>query len=367
MYRAYFFAVSGVVIVLIGLVVTGTGRPAPASYSYTMGQSGQGHARLITPPARVKLGTIPPEAEIIFHQSDLSGQREGPGAAASPLDHIYVMDRNGDRVTQITFEHPRHYEHVAVSYDRKCVIADDHEPGPVRSGPARLWIFNLEEGTEARLVPGFTAAGDGGINFGPDSYIYFPGSIGPDPRDLGAVDLYRIRFDGTDLQQLTTTPEVQEGDPGLSEDGTLIAFLRHARKDDFDQIWVANADGTNLRLILDKAGPMGVSSVHDPEISPDHKQVVFSRFNKDLAPDFPVPGIQHSHELWSINMDGTGLTRLTRPGPLSIIPNLKDQLVVFTELGKEYKGASLVSLNGVDQIPKRIRRGANAPKWIPPQ
>jgi hypothetical protein len=365
MYRAYIYAVSGVVILLTALVVTETGQPMLATHPSE--QAGKSGARLITPPEHVRLGTIPPEAEIIFHQSDLSGQREGPGAAASPLDHIYVMDRNGDRVTQITFEHPRHYEHVAVSYDQKYVIADDHEPGPVRSGPARLWIFNLEEGTEARLVPGFTAAGDGGINFGPDGYIYFPGSIGPDPRDLGAVDLYKIRFDGTDLQQLTQTPEVQEGDPGLSEDGTLIAFLRHARKDDFDQIWVANADGTNLRLILDKAGPMGVSSVHDPEISPDHKQVVFSRFNKDLAPDFPVPGIQHSHELWSINMDGTGLTRLTRPGPLSIIPNLKDQLVVFTELGKEYKGASLVSLNGVDQIPKRIRRGANAPKWIPPQ
>ena len=59
-------------------------------------------APLITAPVKVKLNRIPDRAEILFLQDGY---------------YIYAMDRSGGNVTQINFERPRNYEHVAVSFE----------------------------------------------------------------------------------------------------------------------------------------------------------------------------------------------------------------------------------------------------------
>lgn len=73
-----------------------------------------------------------------------------------------------------------------------------------------------------------------------------------------------------------------------------------------------------------------------------------------------------AHDLYVINLDGTGLRRVTRPGPISVLPNWKDNLILYTEINEaaQYAGISIVSDQGSDQLPERIRSGPRAPNWI---
>lgn len=116
-------------------------------------------------------------------------------------------------------------------------------------------------------------------------------------------------------------------------------------------------------------GPVRQASVHDPEISPDNKQVAFSKVNPDFR-NFPDdPGANTAHDIYVINLDGTGLRRVTRPGPISVLPNWKDDLILYTEINEaaQYAGISLVRDQGTDQLPERLRSGPWGPNWIPQQ
>ena len=161
-------------------------------------------------------------------------------------------------------------------------------------------------------------------------------------------DIYVMNADGTDVMQLTTDP-ADEFDPALSPDGKRIAF-RHqagdasdiyvinvdgsgvtnltadgARFIDYAPAWspdgtaivwnsdrdnpqsgilhafLMNSDGSNVRKITDEI------YIEYPAWSPDGKQIAFMS---------PVPFGSDNYEIFTINVDGTNLTRLTdSPGP----------------------------------------------------
>lgn len=347
----------GAVLVLLAIsLLIGSGQnpaQAPVLTNYT------------SEPGSVRFGEIPATAEIVYH-------RDG---------FVYVMDRNGEHVTRLTFEKSRNWEHVAVSFDHRYVVANEQLPNPSgeAGGRSRVWLFDLETGTEAQLVPEFLTAGNGGVDWDPDGFVYFAGkekdliASPTTPADFianaGANDVYKVRLDGTALQRLTNTPSRGEADVSVSEDGSLVAFgaLVIEPPNDYSEIWVTNSDGSDPQLVY-VGGKPGVSSVHDPEISPDNTKVVFSRVNSDVPPNFPDnPAANTAHDIYSVSMDGTGLARLTRPGPISIIPDWRDDSILYLELNDEgdYLGASMVSANGIEQAPRRIGLGANVPKWIP--
>jgi Tol biopolymer transport system component len=72
-----------------------------------------------------------------------------------------------------------------------------------------------------------------------------------------ATDVFSMNADGTDVRQLTSTPEVDEVDPSYSPDGRMIAYyrLRADRDDTFGEIWVMNADGSGKRRVALGANP----------------------------------------------------------------------------------------------------------------
>ncbi len=320
----------------------------------------------ITAPVSVKLNRIPDQAEIIFLQD---GYR------------IYVMDRGGAHVTQITFERPRQYEHVAVSPDRRFVVANEQLPNPTHQpgGKSVIWLYDLERGTEAQLVPDFKTAGNGGVDWDASGFIYFAAQEKdvvanpqtPDDHIKNAVanDVYKIRHDGTGLLRLTQTADGGEADVGVSPDGSLVSYIKEVidlSSGNHTEVWVMNADGSNPRMVY-KGGLVKQASVHDPEISPDNKQVAFSKVNPDFKNFRNDPAANTAHDLYVTNLDGTGLRRLTRPGPISVLPNWKDSLILYTELNEaaRYGGSSIVNDQGIDQLPERVRAGPWAPNWIP--
>ena len=301
----------------------------------------------ITAPRSIKLGKIPETAEIVYHQDG----------------YIYVMDQNGGNVTQIAFGAPRAYEHVAVSFNHRYIVADEHPSSD--PGSAILLLYDLDKGTAIRLLPDYYFAGDGGVSWDSKGYIYF---VAKEKKSDTNIDVYKIKYDGTGFTRLTNTP-LEEHDVGISEDDSMIAYLilvpDPAINSAHTEVWIANPDGSNPRKVY-TSGAVLKASAHDPEVSPAQRKAAFSIVNSTVSPNFPnSPGANTAHDIWTINFDGTGLTRLTKPGPISIAPNWIDDKIVYTELSAHYSGAAIVDSHDKDQTPKRIRAGANAPKWIP--
>ena len=301
----------------------------------------------IGPARAVRLTPIPAEAELIFHQD---GQ-------------LWVMDRDGSHVTQITFGEARHYEHAALSYDHRLVIANVFE-----GDHSLLWLYDLEQGTEARLVPGFQHAGDGGVDWDRDGFVYF---VGKETGSQRMKDLYRVRWDGSDLARLSDTPAEDECDPAVSPNRRTVTYCvlipEPSRNTAHTEVWIRDLDGSNARRLY-TGGEVWKASVHDPELSVDDRRVLMSRVNSEVAPNYRNNRAANTaHDIISVDTQSGAVTRLTKPGPIAMIPDIKGNLVVFTEISERdhYNGASIVSADGVDQTPRQIRSGANAAKWIP--
>ena len=185
------------------------------------------------------------------------------------------------------------------------------------------------------------------------------------PRD----PFYRVRFDGSGLQRLLHSPLAGEADVSISEDGSMVAYVSQPVDTPIPrtEIHVMDSNGSNARLIY-AAGQAGVASAHDPELSSDNTGVVFSIVNSSVPPNFPNnPAANTAHDIWQIALDGSGLKRLTRPGPISITPDWKENSILFLDISEaaRYAGISLIEPDGTEQTPRRIAPGVNIGKWIP--
>ena len=302
----------------------------------------------ITEAKSIRLAQIPGNAEIIFHQDG----------------YLWTMDRNGARITQLTFGEKKSYEHAAVSSDHRYIVADLD----MKEDGFYLWLYDLAKGTEARLVPSFYIAGDGGVDWDRNGFIYF---VGRETKEQVHKDLYKVKFDGTGLSRLTNTPGDSECDPAVSEDGMRVSYcvlvpepLKNSAR---TEIWAVKTDGTGQAKAY-TAGEVFKASAHDPELSPDSQKTIFSMVNSQVPPNFSNnPAANTAHDIWTVNLDGSGLMRITKPGSISIIPDWRGESVVYTEVSEKdgYAGASIVNSNDSEQTPKRIRLGANSSKWIP--
>lgn len=323
-------------------------------------------------PVSIDTRPIPASASIVFYS-----------ARSVLAEEVYTMNRDGGDVTQITFVGPRPdalpYEHVAVSFDRKMIVADRLLQGG--SGPTGLWVIDLERRTESRLVPSFFTAGNGGVDWSPDGFIFFAGQ-----RTVGEnAGIFRIRADGSQLTQLITLDVADPGfvgDVSVSEDGSLLAYVRavpmqgKSRTVLKTQIWVARSDGREQRMVDDGGPELGSQGGFpigdfDPEISPDNKHVVFSRTNMQHVSFKDT--FNNAQDLWVAALDGSQpARRLTQPGPISIVADWHDGKIVFTEYNEaeDFAGLALINPDGtgyrrlepsLHKFPNCGRHG----KWIP--
>ena len=319
----------------------------------------------ISLPQHEHLEKLSPSAAIVYHQDG----------------YIYVMDKNGGGRKQLSFEKPQGvWEHIAASHDHRFLAANEQMPNPEGKpgGVSRLWLFDLESGNRQRLVPGFDTAGNGGIDWDKNGFIYFAGKdkdVFANPKtppqfraNAGANDIYPIKFDGSALQRLTRTADFGEADVSVSPDSTMIAYANFNIPLEIMEIWVAQADGTAANLVF-KGGKNRIASVHEPELSPDNTQLVFSKVNTTVAPNFPDnPDANTAHDIFQVHLDGSGLTRLTKPGHISIVPDWVGEDIMFLDISEHerYAGLSMLRPGIPDQKPKLIGLGANIGKWIPP-
>lgn len=317
--------------------------------------SAQGAFPGSTPKAQaVKLAAIPASARIVFHTNQV----------------IYTMDAAGGNITQITFNQGRVLDHVAVSPDRKRVVASYF-----LNGIDKLVLFDLDAGTEVLLLPYFYSAGVGGVDWDRQGNIYFAGIEDlPYPNatlpaeliaNAAANEVYRVKYDGTNIQRLTNTSDRGEADVSVSADGTMLAYMAthlDIVNHDPSELWVNTVTGSAPRRVYVEDTPI-TRSVHDPELSPDNTELVFSRVNPAFH-NFPA-GINSAQDLYRVKLNGSSLTLITTPGPVSVIPDWVGSSIVYLELSDEavdYLGVTTINANGTSKV--RINADANIPKWI---
>lgn len=136
------------------------------------------------------------------------------------------------------------------------------------------------------------------------------------------MDIFSVKTDGTGLKNLTRT-QGYDAEGAYSPDGKLIVFCstRQAYPVDklsekerktletdpafFGEIYLMNADGSNVRRLTDWPGYDG-----GPFFTPDGKRIVFRHFEEDGA----------TADVYTMNLDGGDKRRLTDFGSMSWAP-----------------------------------------------
>lgn len=103
------------------------------------------------------------------------------------------------------------------------------------------------------------------------------------------------------------------GDPSISRDGKLLAFI-HLKDGQNDNIWIANADGTNPHPLFRDT----FFYVQAPRFSPTTDEIVFCAAGH-AAPKTQVRVPHGAHlgipsQIFVVKSDGTGLRSLTQTG-----------------------------------------------------
>lgn len=212
------------------------------------------------------------------------------------------------------------------------------------------------------------------------------------------TEIFTIRVDGTDLQRITSNA-LWDIYPTWSPDGTRLAFLSMRNKDldiytmrtdgsdqkllydsgshdaDIDwrnnaivftsgfSIWTVQYDGTLPTRITQppNAGQWGKANLpigdYDPRFDPSGKKIVFERLEN--------PDSTHGdYNLFVINSDGTGETRLTDTGyaqGLASWSNFGDKMVYIVAAVKEEGRYDMYMINSDGSDNHDI-----TPKYFPP-
>jgi hypothetical protein len=163
-------------------------------------------------------------------------------------------------------------------------------------------------------------------------------------------DLWRVGADGSNPEDLTDTPGIQETSAEFSPDGTEIAYVSNGPNND---IWVMDANGSNQTQLTETDYPQQNVS---PTWSPDGAKIAFSTFES-----------KENKENGFHVMDADGSNQV-RPLPEGS-PVLTDALswspdgtkIAFEGSG----GIALMNPDGTEITPLVENPGAYYPSWAP--
>ena len=138
--------------------------------------------------------------------------------------------------------------------------------------------------------------------------IAFERAFGPVVNDNAAiVGIFTTNADGSGLKQLTQKKKrsvTEDHRPTWSPDGRRVAFQRLDRSKSRGAIFVVNANGAHLRQVT----PYSLDGAN-PRWSRDGTRILFNNDEES--------GSGNPANLYTIRLDGTGLTKLTNYGGTS--------------------------------------------------
>ncbi len=154
-----------------------------------------------------------------------------------------------------------------------------HTAPSAPSKPVELWASRIDGSEQRKLLdlePMPTQQSFTGMCFSKDGqWIAFTRGGGPRAVKTAATeaDVWKMRSDGSDLQNLTPNTPGFDGNPSFSGDGKQIVF-RSGRNGSID-LYLMNADGSNVRRLTNDA-----ANDLFPVYSPAANQIAFAS-NRD--------------------------------------------------------------------------------------
>ena len=231
--------------------------PVPCAV-YTVKPDGTRLKRLSMPAAKAKAddstASFTPDGRHIAFTRASGGVRSYPGGEQIAHSDVVVMDLNGKhrRVVIRAGLYRGDYEFAMFSpsgsqfvYEyRKSYFADPQSP-------RALFVSSADGKHRKRITPWSMNAGDN-PDWSPDgSRILFRSNDDEDERTQSQI--YTIRPDGTDLQQVTDFPNgTIIGSSSFSPDGSAIV-LGKADAGAIADVFVMQADGTDIRPVTQSA------------------------------------------------------------------------------------------------------------------
>lgn len=297
-----------------------------------------------------------PDGKSIVFQSTRDGH---------PCDQLYLMDGDGTNARRISTGKGRVTCGWFLPGDRGLIYASTHgdapacpEPPPFTPGTYRWPVF---QGYDLYLVgrdgkdpkpflptPGYDAEATVAPN---GKWVVFTSQRG------GDVDLWRADLDGKNLVRLTDGVGY-DGGAVFSPDSRLIAWRTNypkgaaataKYKDLLTQhlvepmemdIWVMEADGAKKRQVTRLPG-----AAFAPIFSPDGKAIVFASNHHDRD------GKGRTFDLFKVNLDGTGLERITWCGLFNSFPHFSpDGKKLLWVSGRVSRGSRLFDVFVADWL-----------------
>jgi hypothetical protein len=238
-------------------------------------------------------------------------------------------------------------------------IQAQSNPGKIIFGDeaGRLLIINADGTGQTILTEGRFVQDDEPV-FSPDgSKIAFHRQNG------FRTDIFVMNADGTNQVAITsgeTPPQTSNLQPSWSPDGIKLVFASNRSGSGKLEIWMANADGSGLvrlttaiQMSTDGQGPIFSSDIN-PAWSPDGSRIAFSSSRDGLA----------DRELYVINADGSNLTRLTDNTNDDHRPTWSpdSQKIAFDSNGA-VKGICIINRDGTNLV--NVTNDGFEPAWSP--
>ncbi len=247
---------------------------------YVMNADGSGVTQLTDNPATDLSASWSPDGRRIAFESDRNGSFD-----------IYVMNADGSDVTRLT-DRPEDDEVTSWSPDgERIVFQSDRD----------IYVMNADGSGVTQLTDDIPR--DEWPSWSPDGRIAFASDRG------GNWDIYVMNADGSGVTRLTDHPSFDQG-PTWSPDGERIVF--HSYRDGNWDVYVMNADGSGVTQLTDS--PASDSS---PSWSPAATGAQATGPTPTPAADDAsgriafVSDREGSWDIYAMNADGSGVTRLT--------------------------------------------------------
>ena len=223
----------------------------------------------------------------------------------------------------------------------------------------RLQLINSDGTGQTILTSGQTIR-DGRPAFSPDgSKIAFDRGIS------GKTNIFVMNADGTNPVAITTNSPLPDAmfniSPTWSPDGTKVAFISDRGGFGRSEIWVINVDGTGLvKLTTNIQHTIGAG---------------VTVLSSDRSPSWSPDGSRiafssnrdsaSQHELYVMNADGSNQIRLTIDSSDDDSPSWSpdSQKIVFTKNGGIGKGINIMNADGTNVV--HITNDGVMPAWSP--
>jgi TolB protein len=124
------------------------------------------------------------------------------------------------------------------------------------------------------------------------------------------LELYIMDADGTNVRKLTDAPGCYNGGPFFSPDGKRVIFRSDRKKKDHLQLYVINADGTGEKALTDDQDWVFWA----PYWHKDGKHIIYT------AADHSNPLARPNYDLYWMNIETGRKTRLTHAPGADVLP-----------------------------------------------